>query len=114
MMSQSMGIKELEECRGPRSIVSTVEDVCRASKRSDNRVLSGREVSRRRRGGRYGGDFRRISHYNAGERFEKLEMEFFFLSWTAENAVFFPFCSRINAEVCKRVEESWSRTCRRV
>ena len=46
MMSQSMGIKELEERRGPRSIVSTVEDVCRASKRSDNRVLAGRDVSR--------------------------------------------------------------------
>ena len=57
MMSQSMGIKELEERRGPRSIVSTVEDLRRASKRSDNRVLFGREVPRQRRGCRNGGDF---------------------------------------------------------
>ena len=57
MMAQSMGIKELEERRGPRSIVSTIEDVRRASERSDNRMLSRREVSRQRRGGRDGGDF---------------------------------------------------------
>ena len=70
MMSQSMGINELEEDRGPRSIISTVENVCQTSKRSENRVLSRREISRQRKGGRNGGNFRRVSHYNAGEKFE--------------------------------------------
>ena len=50
MMSQSMGIKELEKRRAPRSIVSTVEDVCRASKSSDNGVLPKKEISRQRSG----------------------------------------------------------------
>ena len=70
MMSQSMGINELEEDRGPRSIISTVENVRRASKRSDNRVLSRREISKQRKGGRNGGNFGRVRHYNAGEKFE--------------------------------------------
>ena len=45
-------------------IHSTVENVGRASKRSDNRVLSIREISKQRMGGCDGGDFRQVSHYD--------------------------------------------------
>ena len=47
MMSESMSIEELQERRGPRTIVSTDEDVRWASKCGDNRVHLGRKISRR-------------------------------------------------------------------